>query len=130
MRHMAGSSTGQHMQGKRRVTAFLAVVALFCCFGAEQLRVPPALAAPNLDLQGGNTRITSDADYNTISGVGELTIRGASVHANEIKGSIQFFGSGAVLSPRPRSTSVPFTSKTALFMPTAFSSPRQLATWS
>lgn len=99
MRYMAGNSTGRHMQGKGRVTAFLAVVALFCCFGAEQLRVPPALAAPDLDLQGGNTRITSDADYNTISGTGDLTVRGAAVHANEINGAgIHFLGEDAVVS--------------------------------
>lgn len=98
MPHMAGNWTGRHRPGKRRVTAFLAVVALFCCFAAAPFRAPQALAAPDLHLQGGNTRITSDADYNVISGTGDLTIRGAHVHANEIAGSIHFFGSGAVLS--------------------------------
>lgn len=103
MRHMAGNWTGRHMPGKRRGTAFpAALVLFFYCFVAVALRVPQALAASNLVLNGGNTRITSDADYNVISGTGDLTIRGAHVHANEIAGSIHFFGSGAVLSAADR----------------------------
>lgn len=100
MPHMAGNSTGRHRSGKRRVTAFPAALILFICFFvAEPLRTPQALAAPDLHLQGGNTRITSDADYNVISGTGDLTIRGAHVHANTINGSgIHFFGADAVLS--------------------------------
>lgn len=100
MRHMAGNWTGRHRSGKRRGTAFpAALILFFCCFVAVALRAPQALAAPNLVLQGGDTSITSDADYNVISGTGNLTIRDAHVHANNIEGaSIRFFGADAVLA--------------------------------
>lgn len=100
MPHMAGNWTGRHRSGKRRGTAFpAALILFFCCFVAVALRVPQALAAPNLVLQGGDTSITSDADYNVISGTGNLTIRDAHVHANNIEGaSIRFFGADAVLA--------------------------------
>lgn len=100
MAHMAGNSTGRHRSGKRRVTAFPAALILFICFFvADSLQALQALAAPNLVLPGGDTSITSDSDYNVISGAGNLTIRDAHVHANNIDGSsIRFFGADAVLA--------------------------------
>lgn len=100
MPHMAGTWTGRHRSEKRRGTAFpAALILFFCCFVAVALRAPQVLAAPNLVLQGGDTSITSDADYNVISGTGNLTIRDAHVHANNIEGaSIRFFGADAVLA--------------------------------
>lgn len=104
MRYMAGNSTGRHRSEKRRVTAFLAVMTLFCFFAAEPLRAPQALAAPDLVLQGGNTRITSNVEYNdiTANSRSDLSVVGAHVGANSIAGSIHLYGNNAVLSSAGR----------------------------
>lgn len=105
MPHMAGNWTGRHRSGKRRGTAFPGVLILFfCCFVAVALRVPPALAAPDLVLNGGNTRITSNVEYNdiTANSRSDLSVVGAHVGANSIAGSIHLYGNNAVLSTAGR----------------------------
>lgn len=105
MAHMAGNWMGRHRSGKRRGTAFpAALILFFCCFVAVALRVPQALAASNLVLNGGNTRITSNVEYNdiTANSRSDLSVVGAHVGANSIAGSIHLYGNNAVLSTAGR----------------------------
>lgn len=89
--------------GKQCAASFVVAVTL-CLTGLFPIPASPAFAAPDLVLNGGNTRITSDADYNIISANSrsDLSVLGAHVDANTIKGSIHLYGNDAVLSAAGR----------------------------
>lgn len=92
-----------HTFGKQCAASFVVAVML-CLTGLFPIPASPAFAAPDLVLNGGNTRITSDVDYNVISANSrsDLSVLGAHVDANTITGSIHLYGNNAVLSAAGR----------------------------